>query len=63
MRQLTSKQKKLLAKWSNESITRNQDKLYDWDDLTYQQQEELEKINNTEILWQEVSRFLRDNNF
>jgi len=55
MRQLTIKQKNLLRKWKN-----SDEDLYCWEDLEIKQIEELEKINDTEILSQEVNRFLGD---
>jgi len=55
MRTLTAKQKNLLRKWKNE----NSD-LYSWEDLNFEKIKILEKINDTEILYQEVNRFLGD---
>lgn len=52
MRQLTSRQKKLLDKQPL-SIT-------SYVDLPSEVWDELERINNTEILWQEVNRYLMD---
>ena len=54
MRQLTAKQKKLLTKWYKEYQP------VFVDDLNFEHWEMLEKINDTEILWQEVNRFLSD---
>jgi hypothetical protein len=59
MRELTSKQKKLLAKWQDEGIVNNQE-VRKWEDLTIEQAEELEKINDTEILYQNVNSYLHD---
>lgn len=57
MRQLTSKQKTLLDKWYIEYQPSDCDtlKLDDW--------QQLEQINDTEILWQEVNRYLSDKSF
>ena len=54
-RQLTAKQKSLLTLWKEENSDLNF-----WEDLTFEQIENLEGINDTEILWQEVNRFLGD---
>ena len=54
MRKLTSKQKKIL------------DKNPDWDnahDVPSETWKVLEGINDTEILWQEVNRYLMDREF
>ena len=55
MRRLTAKQKTLLRKWKGENP-----ELFSWIDLDWEKMNELEKINDTEILNQEVSRFLGD---
>lgn len=65
MRKLTKKQKSLLYQWFRQSKKRGADGIYDytlksWYDLTINQIEELEKINDTEILYQEVNRYLND---
>lgn len=57
MRQLTSKQKKLLEK----TLHHNQGLINNWMDLPEEIWNELEEINNTEILTQEVDRFIHDN--
>ncbi len=54
MRQLTSKQKKLLDKWFMEY------RPMDVDSLELEHWEILESINDTEILWQNVNRYLGD---
>ena len=54
MRQLTKKQKKILDNYKN--ISR-------FEELPNGVFEELEKINNTEILWSETNRYLSDNYF
>jgi hypothetical protein len=54
MRQLTKKQKKILNNYKN--ISR-------FEELPNGVFEELEKINNTEILWSETNRYLSDNYF
>jgi hypothetical protein len=55
MRQLTKSQKKLLDKWfaANPSI-------YDMDSLSSEQRQTLQTINDSEILYQEVNRYLMD---
>ena len=58
MRQLTSKQKKLLKGWH--SANKN---IHSVEDLTPDQWTELEKVNDSEILWQEANRFLSDLHF
>lgn len=57
MRQLTSKQKKLLDQWFIDY------KPYSVDDLENAHWEQLQQINDTEILWQEVNRYLSDKSF
>ena len=52
MRQLTKKQKKILDNY------RNVPRLEDLPDGVFEQ---LEKINDTEILWSETNRYLNDN--
>ena len=52
MRLLTKKQKKILDNYRNIS------RLEDLPDGVFEQ---LEKINDTEILWSEVNRYLNDN--
>lgn len=56
MRQLTAKQKVLLTKIFNNNPTT----VYSVDDLTAEEWQKVESINDTEILWQEVNRFLSD---
>lgn len=66
MRELTAKQKKLLRKWFKESEPSREEKilmgktnpLRTADDLTTEQYEELEKINDTEVLYQNINYFL-----
>ena len=55
MRQLTSKQKKLLDQWRINQIFK------DADDIPTHQWAQLQEINDTEILYQEVNRYLNDN--
>ena len=62
MRQLTAKQKKLLDIVCKEAED-NGEKYYEYQDLTNEVWEKLEKINDTEILWQEVNRYLWDRTF
>lgn len=57
MRKLSVKQKKLLMEWHNISV---QGRIGSWNDLSQEQIEKLEKINDSEILYQEVNRFLGD---
>ena len=52
MRQLTKKQKKILDVYQN---------IYRLEDLPRGVFEQLEKINDTEILWSETNRYLSDN--
>lgn len=54
MRNLTVKQKNILKKWFKER------KISKWEDLTLEQMEELEQINDTEVLNQNVDGFLQD---
>ena len=51
MRNLTSKQKKILDKYKH---------INSMEELPYDVYEKLEKINNTEILYQNVDMYLRD---
>jgi hypothetical protein len=52
MRQLTKKQKKILDVYQN---------IYRLEDLPNGVFGQLEKINDTEILWSETNRYLSDN--
>ena len=52
MRQLTKKQKKILDNYKT---------IYRLEDLPSGVFEQLEKINDTEILWSETNRYLSDN--
>ena len=61
MRQLTAQQKKLLDIVCKEAEDNGQ-KLYEYQDLPDGIFEKLEKMNDTEILWQEVNRYLWDKN-
>jgi len=71
MRSLTEKQKRLLKKWRKEAKPTEKEKLIfgkinplnKWMDLSLKQMEELEEINDTEILPQEVDYFLNELNF
>jgi len=56
MRELTKKQKVLLTKWVKESDK----EIYSIDDLETSQWEELVEVNDTEVLWQNANRFIRD---
>ena len=53
MRKLTVSQKKILNQQAANGIT-------NWDELPIEIIERLKSINNTEILWQEVNRYLND---
>lgn len=71
MRDLTAKQKKLLTKWFKEAEPTKEAKmlfgkvnpLRKVEDLSTEQYEELESINDTEVLYQNVNSFLHDLNF
>lgn len=63
MRTLTSKQKKLLDKTLelfDETKGEGRNEIQSANDLPSSIWEELERINNTEILFQEVSRYISD---
>lgn len=68
MRGLNKKQEKLLIKWYNEKEpTKESEMLFGsinplskFEDLTIEQIEELERINDNEILYQSVNSFLWD---
>ena len=53
MRKLTKSQKKILDQQAIIGIM-------SWDELSIEVIEEIEAINKTEILWQEVNRYLWD---
>ena len=53
MRELTIEQKRLLDIQAKNGIS-------SWDDLSLEVIERLEKINDTEILYQNVNRYLND---
>jgi hypothetical protein len=53
MRRLTKSQNKILNQQAFKGIT-------NWDELPREVIEQLEAINDTEILWQEVNRYLND---
>lgn len=61
MRQLTAQQKRLLDIVSKERANIGLETL-DVNDLPDGIFEKLEKMNDTEILWQEVNRYLWDKN-
>jgi len=71
MRDLTAKQKKLLIEWHKKAEPTEKEKLLfgkinplrKVEDLTTEQYEELESINDTEVLYQNVNNFLHDLNF
>ena len=68
MRSLTKKQKDLLTTWFNEKcpnittrvIFNRQPTLISYKDLNLEQIKILEEINDTEILYQNINRFLND---
>ena len=68
MRALTKKQKTLLKKWYKEREPTDKAKmvygdvnpLWQVENLTSEQWQELERINDTEVLYQNVNRFLND---
>jgi len=68
MRDLTAKQKKLLKKWYKEAEPTKEAKMLYGDinpvkqveNLTSEQWQELVKINDTEVLYQNVNAFLWD---
>lgn len=62
MRQLTAKQKKLLDKVSDERKLEGKATL-DYLALPDEILKELERMNDTEILYQEINRYLWDRNF
>jgi hypothetical protein len=55
MRQLTKSQKKLIDR-----ELKAEPNLRCWDDLETEVMEELEEINNTEILYQEVNNYIQE---
>jgi len=55
MRQLTNTQKRVLDKFMDQNTGVSY-----WDDLPQEIIDELERINDTEILWQEVNRYMSD---
>jgi hypothetical protein len=70
MRQLTATQKKLIKMIIDRNEPNDSEAQYGKanpirtaDDLSPDEWEALEKINDTEILWQEVNRFIYDYNF
>ena len=68
MRELTKKQKRLLTEWYKAKEPTKEGKmllgsvnpLRSFEDLETEQIEELEKINDTEVLYQNVNAFLWD---
>ena len=67
MRDLTKQQKKLLTEWLNEAEPKNMLKMLgstnpikSVDDLSIDQWEKLEKINDTEVLYNKVNAFIDD---
>lgn len=55
MRDLTKRQKELLTKWYKEDKN-----IRDVEGLPFEKWEELQQINDTEILYQNVNNFLWD---
>lgn len=62
MRKLTALQKKLLTRWMEEAEKKG-DMLNTVDDLPFDKWNKLVEINDTEILPQEVDRFMWDKKF
>ena len=60
MRTLTSRQKKLLNQWNESYEAINGDKMTGADDLSDVGYQMLVDLNDSEILWQEVNRYLSD---
>ena len=54
MRQLTAKQKKYIDKLIAERD------IYNWEDFTLEEQETLEEMNDTEVLWMNAQRYAHD---
>ena len=54
MRTLMVKQKKYIDK-----IVAERD-IHSWEDFTFEEQEELERMNNTEVLWMNAQRYASD---
>ena len=63
MRTLTQKQKKYLDMLCVKMQEQYNTDLYYWDDIGSQHQDYLIKLNDSEILPQEVDRYLWDKNF
>lgn len=63
MRTLTIQQKKYLDMLDQKCQDQYNTKLFYWEDIGIQHQERLEQLNDTEILPQEVNRYLWDKNF
>ena len=70
MRDLTKKQKNLLIKWFKESessegkmLLGKTNSLNGFEDLSLEQINMLEQINDTEVLYQNVNSFLHDLRF
>lgn len=61
MRQLTKLQKSKINRWLIEYKAFNKP-LYTVEDLDIEHWQELERINDTEILHQEVNRYISDRN-
>lgn len=61
MRSLTKLQKSKLNRWIIEYRAAGKP-LYTVDDLDSEHWQELERINDTEILWQEANRYISDCN-
>ena len=60
MRNLTSKQKRILDTWANEHPDKVHLGFSVDEDMDTETWETLERINDTEILWQEVNRYISD---
>lgn len=63
MRQLTTQQKKYLDMLCVKCLDQYNQELFYWDDIGIQHQDRLIQLNDSEILPQEVERYLWDKNF
>lgn len=63
MRQLTVRQKKLIDFVVSERMRIYGLETSDWEDIDNEYQDKLTEMNDTEILYQEVNRYLWDKKF
>ena len=59
MRVLNKKQKQIIKKWVNESYE-GAGRILTSDDMSIELQEELERINDHETIWQNIDRYIND---